>query len=146
MKNDTEILSIISKLHRRQTSIFNNRLKDFEISYGDHSYLFIINGNPGLSQNELTKYLSNNKATTAKILKRLVEKGFVIKEVDENDKRGNKLFLGEKGKEKVEELRGEVVEYSDKIFEGFDEEEAKDMLAKLTKLLKSVDRIYREEV
>jgi len=75
-----------------------------------------------------------------------VEKGFVIKEVDENDRRGNKLFLGEKGKEKVEELRGEVVEYSDKIFEGFDEEEAKDMLAKLTKLLKSVDRIYREEV
>ena len=54
--------------------------------------------------------------------------------------------MGEKGKEKVEELRGEVVEYSDKIFEGFDEEEVKDMLAKLTKLLKSVDRIYREEV
>lgn len=146
MRNRMEILATISKIHRRQVSIFNSKLKEYDISHGDRSYLFIIDDNPGLSQNELTKYLSNNKATTAKIIKRLVAEEYVIRRVDSHDKRGYKLFLGDRGKKKVEELREEVSKYSEGIFDDFDEAEAELLYEKLSKLLRTMDEIYKKEV
>ena len=146
MKTGSRVLSIISKLHRRQTSIFNNSLKTHDMPYSQHLYLLIINSNPGLSQNELTRYLSNNKATTAKTLKKLEEEDLVIKIVDEDDKRGNKLFLKEKGKKIVVELQDKVDNHSDDFFMDFDEKEIELLEKKLLKLLETADKLYREDV
>jgi len=53
----------------------------------------------GLSQKELSEHLHISKSTTAKAVKNLTEKGYVIRKKDKEDGRLEHLYLTEKGRE-----------------------------------------------
>ena len=86
-------------IYRLSQSIFNNKLKELEISSGQYDFFLIIAQNEGINQKELGDRLYVEKSTTAKAVKHLESKGYIRKHQVEKDKRYSSLYLTEKGRE-----------------------------------------------
>ena len=72
-------------------NFLKNKLKDVEITYGELTYIYNIKYFPSISQRELSETLFVSEANVAKMVKKLVNKGLVKKEKDENNKSRNIL-------------------------------------------------------
>jgi len=113
MNNDESIFKWLSIVMRYTHKHINHQMEDLKISRGQHQYLLALYHNNGISQEELSKKMEIDKGTTARAVKKLVDNGYIIREVDENDKRAFKLFVTEKAEG-----------YKNKFFEIADEWEA----------------------
>lgn len=86
-------------IYRLSQSIFNNKLKDLDMSSGQYDFFLAIAKNEGINQKELGERLYVEKSTTAKAVRYLETKGYICKNQVEKDKRYSSLHLTEKGKE-----------------------------------------------
>jgi DNA-binding MarR family transcriptional regulator len=84
---------------------------------------------------DLEKYFDCSHATIFGILKRLQEKGYVLLEQDEEDKRAKKVCRTEKAKERFRDIKNRRNRTEELLLEGFTDEEKKDFSAFL-------DRVY----
>ncbi|MFZ7104090.1 MAG: MarR family winged helix-turn-helix transcriptional regulator [Peptococcaceae bacterium] len=85
-------------IYRLSQSIFNNKLKELEISSGQYDFFLVIAQNEGINQKELGDRLYVEKSTTAKAVQYLKTKGYICKKRVEKDKRYSSLYLTEKGR------------------------------------------------
>ena len=113
MNNDESIFKWLSIVMRNTYKHINHQMEDLKISRGQHQYLLALYCNNGASQEELSKKLGIDKGTTARAVKKLLDNGYITREVDENDKRAFKLYVTEKAES-----------YKTKFFEIADEWEA----------------------
>lgn len=91
---------LISLISRQNQKLLANELKPYDIGGGgQHSFLKAILTNPGINQDQLTCNLKFDKATTARSVKRLEESGYIMRKVDEKDRRSFQLFPTKKGKD-----------------------------------------------
>jgi len=67
----------IAAVYRHQQILINHHLKSYGIGSGQYVFLVKIHENPGISQKELSKLVKIDKATTAKALKKLEQKGYI---------------------------------------------------------------------
>lgn len=129
---------VIAAIHRNMNSILNYKLKDLPIKSGQHDFFYVISLNEGITQKELSEHLYIGKSTTAKAIKSLSSSGYIRKEKDENDKRIDRLYLTDKGREispRIKEIFTDLIDISLKNF-GEDEEET--ILLLLKGVLKNV--------
>lgn len=102
-------------------SIYKNKL-DYSIKNPnnldlnqENRYLMQIYQKEGLSQDDLANLFGQSKATIAKHLRTLEDEGYIIREVDENNRRKYILKTTEKGKQlailKIKDLQ----EWNDKV-------------------------------
>ncbi|MGF0032274.1 MarR family winged helix-turn-helix transcriptional regulator [Bariatricus sp. SGI.154] len=87
----------ISILDRLMKMYYDHGLADFEIGWGQQFYVEYIYDHPGTSAQEMVEYIRVDKATLTKIIKKLVEIGYVETASDEKDRRIRHLYLTEKG-------------------------------------------------
>ncbi len=95
---EKSIGKMITYLSRCIQQELKNVVISFDISVGEEPYYMALTQNNGLTQDELTKIVKVDKAATARIVKSLEEKGYIIRETDPKDKRNKKLYLTEKGR------------------------------------------------
>lgn len=95
----------ISILDRLMKMYYDHGLADFEIGWGQQFYVEYIYDHPGTSAQEMVKYIRVDKATLTKIIKKLVEIGYVETAGDERDKRIKRLYLTEKGIPAVKRIK-----------------------------------------
>lgn len=93
------IAKLNAAIYRNMQSIVNYKLKDLSIRSGQHDFFYVISINEGLTQKELREHLYLGKSTTAKAVKNLIANGYIRKEKDKNDKRYDRLYLTEEGKQ-----------------------------------------------
>ncbi len=91
-------------IYRLSQSIFNNKLKNLEISSGQYDIFLVIAKNEGISQKEICEMLYVEKSTTAKAVKHLISKGYIYNRQNSIDKRYACLFLTDKGREAYGEV------------------------------------------
>lgn len=99
------ISRMTSALFRTRQSILTQRLQNTELNGGQTDCLYAIARHEGMSQMELAEFLFNSKSATAKSVKVLIEKGYVRREADAQDKRLCHLYLTEKGHAMAPELQ-----------------------------------------
>lgn len=129
------ISRMTAAMFRTRQSILAQRLQDADLNGGQTDCLYAITRHEGCSQMELTEILFNNKSATAKSVKVLIEKGYVRREVDGQDKRLCHLFLTEQGRAlapKLQMLYGELVQLHEKYLTA---EEAAQLAALMEKVL-----------
>lgn len=85
-------------MYRTGQSILANRLQHLDLNGGQMDCLLVITLREGLSQMELAQLLFAGKSVTAKWVKVLIEKGYVRRKADDQDKRVCHLHLTEKGR------------------------------------------------
>ncbi|WP_455538561.1 MarR family winged helix-turn-helix transcriptional regulator [Terrisporobacter sp.] len=96
-KNYKDMRKYISILYRQFHIYINNNIKDLEIGASEYIFLMEMYKENNISQEQLSKNLIVDKAATARAIKSLEEKGYIIRNKDENDKRTNRIKLTQKG-------------------------------------------------
>lgn len=124
---DLELGRIIAKLYRQGRWYMDQRMASFGLGSGQHIFLFHLYRHNGTSQDELSRALELDKATTARALQKLEEKGFVNRVTDEKDKRINRVFLTEQAYAIQEELQSFSKEWRSILVSDFSPNELTDL-------------------
>lgn len=104
-QNFPNIGRCISILDRLMKMYYDHGLVDFEIGWGQQFYVEYIYDHPGASAQEMVECIRVDKGTLTKIIKKLVEIGYVETVCDERDKRVKHLYLTEKAVPAVKRIK-----------------------------------------
>jgi len=129
-----KIGKLTAAIHRNVQIILNNKLKGISIRSGQHDFFYVISLKEGITQKELSEWLYISKSTTAKAVKNLITYGYIRKEKDVDDKRYDRLYLTEKGREisdRMNETFMEVVEITTRNLSQSEIEQTKTLLKKI---------------
>jgi len=99
MENNINVGQVNAAIYRNIQILLSSTLNDLDIKNGQYDFCLVISLREGLSQKELSEHLHISKSTTAKAVKNLTEKGYVIRKKDKEDGRLEHLYLTEKGRE-----------------------------------------------
>ena len=103
--------------------------------YGDYLSLSGMERMTGINQKQLAESAGINASTTSEIVARLEDDGYLVRTIDENDKRATVLKLTEMGKVRAEEVRSEREGFLDEVFSKLTEEEKQTLSDILDKLI-----------
>lgn len=79
-------------------------LEEYGFGRAHHRVLHFVNRNPGLRVAHLLDILKITKQSLARVLKQLIDEGFVLQRAGEQDRRERLLFLTAKGTRLAEKL------------------------------------------
>lgn len=131
---------LMSILHRQSQVYINYSLREFDITSAEYSFLLYLYKKDRATQDELSSYLYINKAATARAIKSLEQKGYVVKEKDNNDKRFNRICLTDRAKKHEDEIINRIRRWSDFLTEDIDRETIDIILTVLEKMVDKVER------
>ena len=98
--------------------------------------LVIISEHPdGIRQKDLAEAAGINASSTSEVVSRLEDDGYLIRTIDENDKRATVLKLTEMGNVRAEEIRTEREAFLDDYFSKLTEKEKQTLSDLLDKLM-----------
>lgn len=117
------IMKFVSHLYRCTQAYTDEKLAEYEITSGTYPFLLLLNKKDGISQNQISAELDVDKALSARAVKKLIEQGYVQRNVDEKDCRAFRLYLTEKGRTVVPKICEVLDEWIRMISEGSTEEE-----------------------
>ena len=98
---DTEALEFIELLffaYQDFTGDPDIILKEFDFGRAHHRIVHFVSRNPGMSVAELLDILRITKQSLARVLKQLIEAGYILQEQGKTDRRKRHLYTTEKGK------------------------------------------------
>ena len=131
MKKLTFDIYIISRL----THIYYTReLRKIGLSFGEFPFLISVYENEGISQEELSTLLIISKSTTAMMIRKLSDAGYVRKEIDPDDKRNFRLYITDEGLKFIPEIRRIIDSCHEKMTDGMTEKEKNDICQKIRKI------------
>lgn len=141
MSEDTRYGRDLFLMGKQIHGIINTQFLDIDLGNSQGIQLLIIHHNPGIEMNQLKEIMAVDKATITKLIQKLVRKGYVKKEVNENDKRRFSLFLTKKGEEKTPVIQNKIQFVNDIIVSGFSNKEKNDLLVLLEKVRMNLSKI-----
>lgn len=134
MKNEP-IARRISILNRQNQKALTRRLSPYGIgSGGQHSFLKMILGHPGITQDQLTHELKFDKATTARSVKHLEELRYIERKVDPQDRRSYLIYPTPKAQAFEPVLQSILDETNQLLARNLTEEEKSQLLSLLQRL------------
>ena len=81
-------------------------LSKFAFGRAHHRVLHFVNRHPGMKVADLLEVLKITKQSLGRVLKQLVDQGYVVQKEGENDRRQRLLFVTPKGEALVQKLAG----------------------------------------
>ena len=134
MKNK-KVITNFGIINRRFISHTTKILDNQVISYSDSIFLVNIGEKEGITQDEISKNLSIDKAAITRSIKSMEKEGLVTQKSSELDKRYKELYLTSKGKELCNYIVSENAKYVDYVLHGISNEEIK-IFEKIIKTIK----------
>ena len=111
MKKSGKYIAILS----RQLNIyFAHELSETELNASELVYLAQLYAHDGLTQEEMAKELSVDKAATARVMQSMEKKNLIVRKTDEKDKRAKRVFLTEKAtrfEDRIREIQKDWITY-----------------------------------
>lgn len=98
-KDEAHLGKWISMIYRHLHTYLSRELKPYNLGSGQYIFLMRLYKIDGICQEELTKWLHIDKATTARAIKKLEEEGYVTRKVCTNDKRAYRVYITDKALE-----------------------------------------------
>jgi DNA-binding MarR family transcriptional regulator len=100
----------------------------------------------GRSNAELADLLYVTRPSVSALLERLERGGFIRREVAPEDRRGIRIWLEERGRQAVVNLRGELLEYGLGLVEAIPDDELHDITVALDRLVEAGRAKRREQL
>jgi DNA-binding MarR family transcriptional regulator len=136
---------LVSYLLRAQSAFYTQRLKPYNISYGQFPFLMALYREDGVNQETIAKRLLFNKATIARAIDKLERGGYVYRTQDEFDGRANRIFLTPKGREIKPVINQLSHEWNSILLSGFTEIESLLLKELMKKIVSNVMREMEQE-
>lgn len=137
---------LISILYRKGQVFKNAKLKSINLTASEQPIINLLNLDDGISQDQISKYLEIDKALTARIIQSLLSKGFIEKIRDEDDKRINRIFLTDSGRELIPPLYEVLGDWQDILTLNMTEEERSITYTCLLKMVENVQKYLNSEI
>lgn len=125
----------ISILYRYGQINMSQQFKKHNIGNGQH-YMFLLPlfHNDGTTQEQLSLKLNVDKATTARAVKKLEQEGYILRKIDETDKRAFRLCLTNKAINIKPDIYEILTDWKNSLTNGFTEEEKEQALSLLERM------------
>lgn len=117
MKN-YHIGGYVTYLQRAEAAFHTQRLKRYNINYGQFSILMTLFFEDCINQETLVKRLFVNKATVARAVDKLEQAGYVYRIPDETDGRANRICLTPRGREIEPVAKQQIQEWNSILVSG----------------------------
>jgi len=112
--------ALLSMMHRNHHIYLNTALKPYGLSAGQFPALMYLYHHPGCMQEAITRHFTIDKGTVARAIRRLEEEGYVIKEIDPENRRAVCLRLTEKALAVCEEIHAIESAWEERLFSDYD--------------------------
>lgn len=124
----------------------NHQLEEYEINATQLNLLFEISNQENPNQEKIASMCNINKGAVARSIKKLEDKHLIVRQIDENNRRQNKLSLTQKGNETLTKAMKILDKWENEVIldDGFVERE---LLQKILKeiAIKTMELNEREE-
>ena len=110
---------LISMISRGQEIYLNHQLKDLDINSTQLMLLFEISHQNNLNQEKIASRCNFNKGSVARSIRKLEEKELIIREIDEKNRRQNKVSLTPKGEEIIKKGIDVLNIWEDEVFNDY---------------------------
>ncbi len=115
-------------------------LANYGFGRAHHRVIYFVGRNPGSTVSQLLDILQITKQSLARVLRQLVDEGFIEQRLDENDGRRRLLYLLDKGHEIEAQLTARQAERINAAFEGVGADAAKGFKEVLRGIINEKDR------
>jgi DNA-binding MarR family transcriptional regulator len=120
-------------------------LRDQDVHQGQPPLLFALSREDGQTQSELAEKLRITPATVTVMLKRMEKNKLLQRRPDSKDQRKSRVFLTDKGRVTLEEVRKALRISETQCFDGFEEEEKVILLQYLQRMQANLNRFVPPE-
>lgn len=131
---------LISILYRKSHLYKNYFLSEYNITASEQPFITTLYFNDGVSQEFLSSYLSIDKASTTRVVQSLIEKGYIEKVRDENDKRVNRIYLTKDGRATEKGVMKVLKNWSEILTDDMNEEEKEIAYSLLTRMVDNLEK------
>ncbi len=102
--DSSPFIAWIHNLSKNQMKYLNSKIADLDLGH-EMRFIIMIYDNPNISQDDLVSISAQSKASIAKSLKKLEDKGFIKRQVNPENRRKYMLKTTPKGDELVPKIR-----------------------------------------
>jgi DNA-binding MarR family transcriptional regulator len=134
LSNGFKLSRDISIIFRHGKAYIDSEMAAYAIGSGQYGFLYFLYAHDGATQDEISKALDMDKATTARAIQKLELNGFVKRKRNESDHRVNNVFLTEKSKQLKSDLFGIARRWDAILLENFSEAEKETLQHLMLKL------------
>lgn len=138
---DKSIGRCISIVYRHMNVFFKHRLEPYGLSPSEMMTLLNMVDNDGVNQESLRDGLKYDKGVMARIVKSLIEKGYLTKAHSETDKRAYQITRSDRAKDFEPVIFKLLYDWNQVLVGGEDEEEIEQLKGQLNTI---ADRVIRK--
>jgi DNA-binding MarR family transcriptional regulator len=113
------ILGLPLRVFLNQVAI-ESRNRKIELTFEQFVMLRLINFNRDLIQQDIANHLQKDKSLVVRQMNGLIDKKYVVRQIDQEDKRKKNLILTAKGTEMMNRITGLALDVSDRLLAGVD--------------------------
>lgn len=136
---------LIRRYQQIAVSVFISeaRLAGFDLTPVQFAALSVTQDNPGLDQATLAGMIAYDRTTIGGVVDRLVQKGLMVRDVSDRDRRARVLRISQKGQKVLQAIRPVVEEVQAILLSGLTEKEGDELLRLLRKATNSLNDLSR---
>ena len=125
---------LISIIHWQSRIYVENKLKPYNLGWGEFHVLRKLYEKKEMKQNEITDCLRITKATTSKVIRKLEKDGYIIRKKDRKDARTYLIKPTRKAMKLKSRLERISTEWNSILLAGFTESEKENIKHALSKM------------
>lgn len=127
---------LIRRAHQASSAIFAQTMarEGLDLTPFQFAALSAIKAEPGIDQATVSAHAAVDRATIGGVIDRLVDKGYVARDVSKRDRRARVLHLTDSGSAILERVQGLVSEMQGEICNGLSLEESAQLIALLRRV------------
>lgn len=131
------LLVSVCRLHRTRADQFVSQMGLFR---GQAFLLMVLSEQDGITHSEVAEKLKISPAATTKVIKRMEKEEYLQRETDAADERVSRVYLRDKGRAIISEIRGAFGEMDRMMFEGLSEAELLHLQAALHRMQANLEQ------
>lgn len=136
-EDDAQIGIAISLLYRKGNAFLDVVLKQTGIGAGQHPYLLALADRESMRQDEFVQLFHVDKANVTRMVKRLCELGYVVRDNDPDDGRASRCSLTAKGRAVLPEIETALVRWYETMLAPLSDSERAVFVRCLTRIAQS---------
>ena len=128
---DLPISKLVAIIYKSQKIFFNNMFSELDINNTQFNILFEISKDSDINQEKIASRCNFDKGSVARSIKKLEDNGFILRAIDENNRRQNIISLTQKGRETINETTKLLNDLEDYFFDDDEKELIQNILKDL---------------
>jgi len=142
---DQSLGFILNRTAIASKNAFNQLIKNNKISPEQWSVIYRIVKNPGISQKEVADSTYKDQGNLTRMIDKLIEKEYLERFVDENDRRSVKLYPTQQSTQLVQHIIPLSLMHNQTLTKNLTHEESEKLLMLLNKVYQNIEKDNHEQ-